>query len=249
MTISPGPSNNQSSTSSSVPLTVIMPAYNEQDAIHSAVEEVKKEVLDKVPGAKLLVVNDGSTDKTANILDELALNDSRITVIHQVNKGHGPSLVRAMNTAEGKYIFQIDSDMQIPLSCFSQLWKMIDSADAIFGVRLQRHDPPHRLFISALTSSILGAIFKVSLPDSNAPCKIFKRQIWVDLKERLREESLLAPSIFIAIFTRTHNYKVVEIPVEHRARTTGIPSLNLVSLARCCIGGFNQVIRYRDQLS
>jgi glycosyltransferase involved in cell wall biosynthesis len=227
-----------------------MPAYNEEGAIRSAVEEVKNEVLDKVPGATLLVVNDGSKDNTASILNELAGNDSRITVIHQVNRGHGPSLVRAMNEAKGKYIFQIDSDMQIPLNTFSQLWETIDATDAIFGVRLQRNDPAHRLYMSALIAFILGIIFKVDLPDSNAPFKIFRKQIWEELQAKLGEEKILAPSIFLAIYARTHKYKVMEVPVEHRARAIGNPSsLNVVSVAKIAINGFRQVIQYKDQLS
>jgi len=226
-----------------------MPAYNEEGAIHSAVDEVRMEVLDRVPGANLIVVNDGSRDKTASILDELARNDSRITVIHQVNRGHGPSLVRAMNEAKGKYIFQIDSDMQIPLNCFSELWKLTDSTDAIFGIRSQRNDPAHRLFLSGLTAFVLGNIFNVSLPDSNAPFKIFKRTIWEEMYGKLGNETLLAPSIFLAIYAKKHNYKVIEVQVVHKARTTGNPSLNLVSLARFCINGFRQVIEYKDRLS
>jgi len=246
MATNPEVSKNQSSTS---PLTVIMPAYNEEGAIRSAVEEVKNEVLDKVPGATLLVVNDGSKDKTASILDELARHDPRISVIHQVNRGHGPSLITAMHNASGKCIFQIDSDMQIPLNCFSQLWKTMDSADAIFGVRSQRHDPPHRLFVSALIAFILGIMFKVDLPDSNAPFKIFKKDIWEELQAKLGGETIVAPSIFLAIYAKKHNYKVMEVSVEHKARATGDPSLNLVSLARCAINGFSQIIQYKDQLS
>ena len=249
MSTSPEPSDNPSNASSSAPLTVIMPAFNEEGVIRSAVEEVKKEVLDKVPGATLLVVNDGSKDQTASILDELAQNDSRLTVIHQVNRGHGPSLVRAMNEARGKYIFQIDSDMQIPLNSFSQFWKMIDSADAIFGVRSQRNDPAHRLYLSSLITFILGIIFKVDLPDSNVPFKIFRRQIWQELQAKLAKETIVAPSIFLAIYAKTHKYKVMEVLVEHRARTTGNPSLNVVSLARVAIKGFRQVIQFKDRLS
>ena len=245
----PDPRTGQSRSSSGVPLTVIMPAYNEESGIRAAVKEVQEEVLDKVPGANLLVVNDGSEDNTANILGELASNDSRIAVINQPNLGHGPSLIRAMNQASGERFFLIDSDMQIPLNCFGELWKLSNSVDAVFGVRSKRNDPPHRLFLSALTACVLGAIFKVKLPDSNSPFKILKREIWEDMNSKLGNERLLAPSIFLAIYANKHNYKVILVPVTHKARKTGLSSLNLVSLSRFGINGFRQIIEYKDRLS
>jgi dolichol-phosphate mannosyltransferase len=225
-----------------------MPAYNEEGAIRAALVEVQEQVLDNVPGANLIVVNDGSKDKTASILDEIAQNDDRILVIHQDNKGHGPSLVRALNQARGDYVFQIDSDMQIPLLCFSELWKLTDTQDAVFGIRSNRQDPPHRLILSALITFVLGKMFQIELPDPNAPFKIIRREIWEDMYRELDNEKLVAPSIYLAIYAKKHHYKVVDVSVPHRARTKGTASLNLVSLARFCFSGMRQVIQYKKRL-
>jgi glycosyltransferase involved in cell wall biosynthesis len=64
------------------PLSVIMPAHNEEDCIADAVAEVRRDVLDLVPDAELVVVNDGSKDRTGAILDEIAAADSRVRVVH-----------------------------------------------------------------------------------------------------------------------------------------------------------------------
>ncbi len=71
-----------------VPLSVIMPAYNEEGSIRDAVRDVEQHVLAHVPGAELVVVNDGSKDNTGALLDELAAGNERVRAIHQQNGGH-----------------------------------------------------------------------------------------------------------------------------------------------------------------
>ncbi len=102
-----------------VPLSVIMPTYNEQQAIVPAVAEVQRHVLDRVAGAELVVVNDGSRDRHRPPLDDTAATDSRVRVIHQENRGHGGALIAGLSAARGDYIFLVDSDRQIPLDEFS----------------------------------------------------------------------------------------------------------------------------------
>ncbi len=66
-----------------IPLSVVIPVDNEQDAIVGAVEEVQRLVLDRVPGSELVVVDDGSRDRTGPLLDGAAARDPRVRVIHQ----------------------------------------------------------------------------------------------------------------------------------------------------------------------
>ena len=75
-----------------VSVTVVMPAYNEQDGIHTAVAAVQTHILDKVPGAELLIVNDGSRDNTAAIVDAIVAADARVRALHTPNGGHGTAL-------------------------------------------------------------------------------------------------------------------------------------------------------------
>ena len=106
----------------SVPLTVIMPVYNEEGAIALAVEEVRRHVLNAVPGADFVVVDDGSRDGTPALLDELARGDARLRVIHQANCGHGGALLTGLAQAAGQHVLLIDSDRQIPLDGFAAAW-------------------------------------------------------------------------------------------------------------------------------
>ncbi len=106
-----------------IPLSVIMPAYNEEASIELAVVELQEYVLNTLPGAELVVVNDGSRDRTGKILNQLAYRDSRIRVVHQPNRGHGRALMTGLDQAQGEFVFMVDSDRQIPIESFKVLWE------------------------------------------------------------------------------------------------------------------------------
>src|SRR5262249_34002412 len=147
------------------PLSVIMPAYNEADCIADAVVEVAHHVLDLVPHAELVVVNDGSRDRTGTILDEIASDDPRIRVVHQPNGGHGRALRTGLDAAEGEYLFLIDSDRQIPLQAFANLWEEARRGDGSFGIRVKRNDPALRLVLTRLVRYSLAILFQAKIYD------------------------------------------------------------------------------------
>jgi dolichol-phosphate mannosyltransferase len=229
-------------------LCVIMPAYNEEDGIQLAVQEVIDEVLDLVPNSQLIVVNDGSKDSTGTILNELAGKDKRIVVINKTNSGHGPSVVQGLNQANSKYVMLIDSDMQIPLRCFPDLWALTKTYDAVFGIRQQRDDPKFRLILSVFINQMVRVTFGVDLVDSNIPCKVLKTEIWRKLYSVIPDPGMLAPSIVLAIYAKKNNYKVIDTPVPHRARERGQSTLKLKPLMIFCYRGFTQLLSYQSKL-
>jgi len=231
-------------------LSVLMPAYNEAENIESAVQEICREVLNKVPGAFLIVVDDGSTDSTGTILDQLAEKDKRIRAIHTANSGHGPAIATALNEADSTFVFLVDSDMQIPLDCFDKFWQLAKEpgADGIFGIRQHRQDPLLRLVLSKFISATLSAMFNVTLIDGNAPCKLFRRQVWTQLYNRINELKPLAPSLMIAIYAERQNLKIIKIPVSHRARQRGVGSLRLNKLICFCWVAFKQLMQLRNKI-
>ena len=228
-------------------LSVIMPSYNEEDLIETAVKEVQDCVLNQVSGASLFIMDGGSTDGTVKIIERLMQEDNRIKLVYKPGCKHGPSLILGMNMAKSKYIFLIDSDMQIPLNCFSKLWNMKDTYDAILGTRHNRQDPKQRLLVSLIAKTLIKIIFSVDLIDANAPCKLFKLSIWQDMRSRLNVEDLLVPSMFIAIFAKSQKYKVIEIPVIHKAREAG-QNISLQTILRTGLKVCTEFFKYRTNL-
>lgn len=223
-------------------LSVIMPVYNEQGAIVSAVAEVQQQVLSLIPESELVVVDDGSRDNTGRLLDEAAAGDSRIKVIHQPNGGHGAALLTGLKAARGEYVFLIDSDRQIPLDEFKTAWaEVLSGRDAVFGIRRRRYDPVLRLYLSRLIRHSVNVLFRVQLRDANAPYKLFRRGIWTAARECV-PDGTLAPSLFLAIVAKSRGYNILEIDVTHKERDTGEVTLRKFKLLKFCARGLGQML-------
>jgi glycosyltransferase involved in cell wall biosynthesis len=230
------------------PLSVVMPVYNEQDEVARSVADVRRHVLDRVPGSELVVVDDGSKDDSGRILDGLSASDGRIRVIHQANQGHGGAVMRGLAAAAGHHVFLLDGDGQVALDTFSEAWAhALEGRDAVFGVRRQRHDPRLRLALTRLVRTVIGVLFGVRILDANVPYKLVKRSIWVDARPFI-PQGTLAPSLFLAIFAVRRGYDVVEVDVRHRARTTGRPSIRRFRLVKFCARAFRQLMTFRRDI-
>jgi dolichol-phosphate mannosyltransferase len=232
----------------SIRLSVIMPVYNEEDAIVAAVDEVQYHVLNHVRGSELVVINDGSRDRTGALLDAAAHRDSRVRVIHQPNGGHGSALLTGLKAAQGEYVFLIDSDRQIPLDDFASAWSQVMAGrDAVFGVRRRRYDPKLRLYLSGLIRQSVNVLFRIHLQDANVPYKLFRRAVWSDVRECV-PDGTLAPSMFLAIAAKSRGYNIVEIDVTHKERDTGEVSLRHFRLLKFCARGLAQLLGLRSRV-
>lgn len=226
-----------------------MPVYNEEGAIAAAVDEVQRYVLALVPGADLVVVNDGSRDGTGRLLDELAAKDPRIKVIHQQNRGHGGALMTGLAGSQGACVFLIDSDRQIPLDGFSAAWAHLQGGhDGVFGIRRRRYDPVLRLYLSKFIRKVIGLLFGVRILDANVPYKLLRREIWQEASACI-PAGTLAPSLFLAIFARKRGFDIVEVDVVHKERDTGEVSIRRFKLLKFCATGLSQMWAFRRCLN
>lgn len=232
-------------------LTVVMPAYNEEAAIEEAVADVRRNVLDAIPGSELVVVNDGSRDRTGEILDRLAAEDGRVRVVHKPNGGHGPAIITGLGQARGEYVFLVDSDLQIPLEAFGPLWEATQQGgryDCAFGVRRKRHDPTLRLYLTRLIRATIPMFFGVKLYDANVPYKLLRRSIWEEARQHIPDDTL-APSLFLAVYCKRRGYRVAEIDVPHKERETGVVSIRRWKLFKFCARAFRQMLDFRRSLT
>lgn len=236
-------------TPGTVPLTVVMPVYNEQGAIALAIDEVQRQVLDHVAGAELVVVNDGSKDGTAGIIDLAAAADPRVRPIHQANRGHGGALMTGLSQARGTYVLLIDSDRQILLDDFAAHWQQIRAGrHGVFGVRAVRHDPALRLRLSAFIRHVTGLLFGVNLIDPNVPYKLFARRLWLEAQP-LIPDGTLAPSLFLAIHAARRGHDIVRVDIVHKERDTGEVSIRRFKLFKFCAKALGQMIAFRARLA
>lgn len=122
-------------------LSVVMPVYNEADAIGATTEEALRVLDVGVRDFEIILVNDGSTDQTGALLATLAASDPRIRVItHKRNQGYGAALVDGFAAASKALTFFMDSDGQFDIRDLTRLFPFIDEYDAVIGYRVNRQD-------------------------------------------------------------------------------------------------------------
>jgi glycosyltransferase involved in cell wall biosynthesis len=221
-----------------------MPVYNEEEVVESVALEWL-EMLDKLHiSYRLHLCNDGSTDRTAEVLDQLS--HPALEISHSRNRGHGPTILRAYKVAAGRaaWLFQADSDGEIPAAAFPNFWQARDQADMLLGVRTQRDSPLSRRIISSTLRLMLWLLFGRHLRDGNCPFRLMRSEAFRPLFDQLPEDSF-APNVLLSAFSSLNHLRVKELPVPHRARRTGVCSIRKFKLLLAALRSARQTLAFR----
>lgn len=198
-----------------------MPAYNEAECIDAVVHEWVR--LAKKYAARVLVVNDGSTDATPDMLDAIARREPAVMVVHQENLGHGPAVLagyrRALATG-ATWIFQVDADRQFFPADFSLIWDYRNTSPFVLGWRKHRGDGHARKLISCTLSWLIFFSFGTSIRDPNVPFRLMRADFLSSLLPLL-PNGLFSPNVFLGVLAKKAGANLVEIPVRHKKRETG----------------------------
>jgi glycosyltransferase involved in cell wall biosynthesis len=225
-------------------LTVVMPVYNEEGAIADAVGEWAGTLDALHINYEFLILDDGSRDGTAAILDGLAARQPRLLVRHKPNSGHGPTLVEGYKTARGEWIFQTDSDRELPPTVFPRLWSRREEFDYLQGVRVQRAAPVVRKAITAVALWTVQTLFGRGIRDVNCPYRLMRGD-WVRCVTQGIPANTLTPNIVLSARAVKDGLRIHEEPVEHRHRRTGTVSIRRWKLCKFSARAFVQVVRLR----
>jgi glycosyltransferase involved in cell wall biosynthesis len=207
-------------------LSIVIPAYNEEENIEQTVREWNREVLSRIPGSELIVVNDCSTDRTGEILMRLA---REVPVLHpltpECNGGHGRALRHGFDFVTQDWVFQTDSDRQHVPTDFWELWKVKDESDFVLGVRSTRADGKVRIFITAIMRLANFALWGLWIRDANCPFKLMRREPMQHVLAGIPRDSFI-PMVMLSILCRKMKYRVSEVVVTHLPRRAGYQSLS-----------------------
>jgi glycosyltransferase involved in cell wall biosynthesis len=219
-------------------------AYNEEELIARTVAEAVTS-LSAVPGLdwRILVVNDGSRDKTGAIADDLAKNDPRISVVHhQGNKGYAVATETALRNTPGQVVMVVDGDGQHTMADAPLFLAEIDKgADVVFGWKKERHDPFARLVLSKGLNTLSRWILGSPLHDINGGCRAFRREVAQKLEIRHRI-NFVGDEIFARC--RIAGWKVSEVVVRHFPRDAG----QSIHRPWKMLGTISRVLRYLFEL-
>ena len=208
-------------------LVLVIPVYNEEDAILSVLEEWRAELLRTVGAGKfeILVVDDGSTDQTPSRL--AALGWPELRVHRHANRGHGQScLVAYIEAARtgAPFVFQIDSDGQCDPAGFAGVWERRNKAAAIYGRRRSRDDGRARRLISRVLRVSLKIARRTRLNDTNVPFRLYRAPLAAAAAARVPADFNLA-NIAMALLLEPEGFE--EVPIHFRDRIGGHPTVRL----------------------
>ena len=227
-------------------LTVVIPCYNEEGCIEIVVRDWVRTIASRIHNFEFIIVNDGSRDRSGEILDTLALDIHELFVIHQTNAGHGAALRKGLEQAKGEWVFHVDSDNQFLSTDFWKLWDQRKGYEYLCGFRTQRHDPFHRLLITRLVRILIFLYFGLYIQDANIPYKLIQREKLAQLLT-LISPTVFAPSIFMTV-AAARFFRFKELPVTHLARETGTISIVRFNLIKACFRSGQELALFRSTL-
>jgi glycosyltransferase involved in cell wall biosynthesis len=200
-------------------LTLFFPCYNEALNISSVIEQAVKIGEDYGLDYEVLVVNDGSTDTSAEIIQSWIQKNPRVRVIpHAKNMGYGAALRTGLSNAKKDWVFLADGDNQFRLPDIEKLFSKADSCDAVVGFRIQRQDKFLRRLKGSLWTWLIQRLFSLKVSDVDCAFKLFRRKAIQDLQ--LKSKHLLIHAEILARLKK-RGYRIEEIGVPHYPRLAG----------------------------
>lgn len=200
-------------------LTVFFPAFNEEDIIEKTVTGALAACAPLTADLEVVVVDDGSADQTAAIVEKMAAADPRVRLIrHERNRGYGAALRTGFAGARKELVFFSDADGQFDLRELPGSLAMLDQAPVVVGYRIKRNDPPHRIFIAKTYKLIVRMVFGLRIRDIDCAFKLFRRDVFEGLT---LESNGAFISSELLIKLRRRGVPIVERGVNHYPRTTG----------------------------
>ncbi len=200
-------------------LSLVLPAYNEAENI----ETVVREALDVLPrytsGIEIIVVNDGSRDKTPQIIDRLAAEDNRVVAVHHGrNLGYGDAVRSGFAATTCDYVMFMDADQQFRIEHINLLSPFVPLFDVVAGFRMERSDPIVRRINAEIFNLAVRILFGVHLRDLDCAFKVFRGDLIRSL-DLTSGGALLNAEIQAKL--RRQGATLVQVGVPHYPRIAG----------------------------
>ena len=224
-------------------LSLVLPAFNEDGNIARAVRDAAAAAAPLVGDYEVVVVDDGSRDRTAAVLEGLAAElGSRLVVVrHERNRGYGAALRSGFAATRGELVFYTDSDNQFDLTELRGFLPLMAECDAVLGYRVDRQDPWTRRAASGFFNRLSSIAFGMSVRDLNCSFKLFRGDL-------LRSLPLESDDFFIdtELVVRLHRagFRYVERGVTHLPRPAGRSTVRLSDIPRT----LRAVVRMRARI-
>ncbi len=231
-------------TDNPISLTVFFPCYNEEANVER-VTRAAMEATEKVTNDyEVIIVNDGSKDRTGEIADRLASEHPNVRAVHNnPNLGYGGALQRGFREATKEHVFYTDGDGQFDFEEIPKLLPLLKDYDIVSAYRLDRKDSLLRKFNAFGWTTLVNLVFRLWLRDIDCAFKIFPRKLFDEI-----EMKSMGALIDTEILARAKNrgYRIGQIGVHHYPREAGEQTgANLKVILRA----FRELFRLRKEIA
>ena len=226
-------------------LAVVMPALNEEDGIEIAVGEALRcgerlIAAGSLDRAEVVIVDDGSTDRTPELLAHLAsVHPNLVVVRHQTNRGLGAAVRSGLRAASANFVFYTDSDLPVDLAVVDQALDVLDARPEVAAVscyRTSRDDEgPRRFVYSLIYNGLVRTVLGLRVRDVNFAAKLLRAEA-LDGMDLRSEGSFIDAELLARLGRRGH--EIAQFPAEYHARSKGVSTLSSMSVIRTIMEEF-----------
>jgi glycosyltransferase involved in cell wall biosynthesis len=225
-------------------LSIVLPAYNEEENVEAAITHVSEVAQGLGMDYEIILVNDGSADRTGDIGRELEQRVPNFRLVeHYPNRGYGGSLKAGFAAATKELISFTPADNQFDFNEIRLLLERIDEADVVSGYRADRQDTFIRKLNAFLWNALIRVLFGGLCRDIDCGFKLFQREVLAHV--HLESNGAMIDTEFLA-GAKARGYRIVDVPVTHLPRVAGeATGANLKVIAKA----FRDLFLFRLRLS
>lgn len=223
-------------------ISLVLPALNEAENIAATVDDCVQTLERVAQDYEIIVVDNDSTDNTADIVRELQAENPRVKLIHQPIRGYGSAIWTGLKAATLEVVGWRDSDTQYRTTDIVPMLKALDEHDVIVGHRVHRKDPSHRLLFAFMWNLINRTLFGFIAHDMDCGCKIFRREVVETLDIKATGAVF---NIEFLVQAKRAGFRVGEVSISHLPRHAGE---NTGGSFRVILRAMREVLRLRWRL-
>jgi glycosyltransferase involved in cell wall biosynthesis len=225
-------------------VSIVLPAYNEEENIEEAIATATATAERLFAEHEIIVVDDGSRDRTKEIAKSICLSDPRVRVIgHGRNRGYGEALRTGFLASRLDYVFFTDADLQFDMDELERFLPFVGAVDVVAGYRVNRQDTLSRRLNAYAWNALVRVLFYVPVRDIDCAFKLFDRRV---LGEIDIESVGAMVNTELMVKLGRQGASVVEVGVHHRPRRAGEAR---GASPRVIAKAFRELLRMRRRLA